>query len=278
MPRRKCRKCGAKEGGDVRLQRCSKCKEAKGTDSAHYCSYECLEADWPEHKKVHEDQERQAATLTGRGHFDAAAWRDAAVRVESDHARLLYRAIQHIEAGDPKQAAIAAKEAIALEPRKPDAYRLLAYAYRFASDPRETRVLLDLMDRLEPDTLDWATIAIAAWCLSGSSGCHFKRYHPCGKWFCSKRCCVGLPAWLRDPAEAKQMAHQIAAHMPDASFPREMLAAALYWLGEWEAAGGAWIQAARLCTPGEIADSPERKPKLLQGARAAFARARETCE
>ena len=265
----------------MRLQRCSKCKEAKGTDSAYYCSYECLEADWPEHKIVHEYQERAAAHAKSCRKSDPdmeAACQDAALHPESDYEWLLYRAYQHLEAGDPKQAAIAAKEAIALEPRQEDAYRLLAHAYRMASDPRVTQAVLDVMDRLEPDTLEWAQTAIGAWCLSGATGRHFKHCRPCGEMFCSKRCCMGLPAWLRDPAEAKQMAHRIVAHMPDASFPREMLAAAHSWLGEWEAAGGAWIQAARLCAPDEIAENPERKPELLQGARAAFARARETRE
>ena len=115
-----------------------------------------------------------------------------------------------------------------------------------------------------------------AWCQS--SGYYFKRYHPCGKCFCSKRCCMRLPAWLRDPAEAKQMANRIVARIPDGSPPREMLADALYYLGEWEAAGGAWIQAARLCTPDEIDDRPDRKPVLLEQARAAFEQARKTRE
>ena len=61
MPRRKCRKCGAKEGGAVQLQRCSLGKEPKGTNSAYYCSHACLEADWPAHKEWHERQERTAA-------------------------------------------------------------------------------------------------------------------------------------------------------------------------------------------------------------------------
>ena len=265
MPRRKCRKCGAKEGGAVRLQRCSLCKEAKGTNSAYYCSHACLEADWPAHKEWHEAQALQASDLAASIHGRLDGGVELAA---SEYERLLARARQPLEEKDAKQAAKVLKEAIALEPRDPEAHRLLGLAYGTAHDPRVVQALLDAMGLYEPDTKVWSQSATAAWGASTSEA-YFKHIRPCGEFFCAKRCCAKLPVWMRDAAEMKQMADRCVAAEPDHPDARIMQARALIGLGQFEAAGGAFIQAARLCD-----DGPDTKAKQLQAARAAFARAR----
>ena len=230
----------------MRIQRCSLCKEIKGTNSAYYCSYACLEADWHErHKEWHQRQKAAAAQLAGLPHV----WIEAAEKAESEFARLLYRSWHHLAEHDPKQAARGAKEAIALEPRSIPAHTVLALAYFSALDPREVHVHLDQMRLKEPGTKEWANSALDAWIQCDPNGNHFDHFHPCSQEFCDQPCCAAassLPAWLRVAADMKEMADRCVSAVPDDWRARAMLATALSWLSAWEAAGGAWIQAARL--------------------------------
>ena len=175
----------------------------------------------------------------------------------------------YAQASEPPRAAKLAKEAIALEPRDPRAHDVLSTAYIMANDPRAVQARLDMLGLLEPDTKGWALAALFAWDLSIS---HFKHIRPCGKVFCAKRCCAKLPAWMRDAAECKQMADRCVTVVPDdadAADARKMQARALIGLGEFEAAGGAWIQAAR-----RSSDDAAQKEAYLRRARIVFAKAR----
>ena len=282
MPRRTCRKCGVKEGGGVRLQRCGLCKEIKGTDSAYYCSVDCQREDWPEHKEWHEAQEAMVAGACNAGNFDAVAIiaRDTVDKASTEYAELVSRSCLHISENDLKQAAKAAKEAIALEPHFPHGYHALAGAYRLAKDPRAGQAYLDASDREEQGTNSWAMCVISAWQESRPESRHFKHFHPCGKPFCDESCCADLPLWLRSAVDMKQMADRVDAVDADYTHSdqwlitrtivvKQMQAYAHGWLRDWEATGSAWIQAARL-----IENDPEQKEEFLEYARFAFSQVR----
>ncbi len=262
----------------MRLQRCGLCKEIKGTNSAYYCSVDCQREDWPEHKEWHEAQELRADTACILGLFDSRSVADEREKVDraaTEYDRLVASSYLHISEKDPKQAVKAAKEAIALEPHRPDGYRALASTYSFANDPRAVQAHVDLIARIEPGTYKWAHSVVVAWGESCPESRHFKHTHPCGKLFCNKSCCAALPLWLRNAAHMKQMADQVDAADFDSCgasdrwrftlVARTMQAYAHSWCGEWEATGGAWIQAARL-----IKNDPERREVYLENARYAF--------
>ena len=117
----------------------------------------------------------------------------------------------------------------------------------------------------EPETTSWAVAACAAW--AETSSAHIKHYHPCGKVFCAKNCCMDLPGWLRTPAELRAMSDRLDAALPEWPSVKAMQGDALVGLGEAEEAGRAYMQAAQRCG----AEQADYKKRCLERARRAFA-------
>ena len=288
---RACRKCGVEEGGTVRLLICGKCKTLKLTDPAYYCSRECQRADWPEHQMWHMGQDALAAgndiTVGGADGIArrVAEWRTEEANATCEYDLLVARGQQHISRMNWKKAAEQFEKAIVLEPDRPEAHASLALTYQNASDARTAREYLAAMSGVEPGTPDWAHFAVSALTTNEGLGCGA---------FCTGTCCADLPAWLHVPAEMKQVVDRIQSMMSQAHPHRhvvtQMQATALDGLGQFEAAGRAYTQAAQeACAMGGVMDGhtwPSKeaadfmqammkgtKEILLEKARAAFAKA-----
>ena len=137
--------------------------------------------------------------------------------------------------------------------------------YALLADVRAAASYLYATGAYEPDTTGWAVAACAAW--AETSTRHIKHYHPCGKIFCAANCCMDLPGWLRTPAELRSMAARLDARLPEWPSAKAMEADALVGVGEPEAAGRAYMQAAQRCGP----EQADFKKRCLERARRAFA-------
>ena len=288
---RSCRKCGVEEGGTVRLLMCGKCKTLKLTDPAYYCSRECQRADWPAHKEWHKGLDTLAAgndiTCGGADGIArrVAEWRTEEANATSEYDLLVARGQQHVSKMNWKKAAKEFEKAIVLEPDRPEAHASLALAYQNASDARTAREYLAAMRGVEPGTPDWANFAVSAFTTNEVLGCGA---------FCSGTCCADLAAWLHVPAEMKQVVDRLRSMMsqdhPHRYAVTQMEATALDGLGQFEAAGRAYTQAAQEAAEArgafdghtwpskEAADFAQAmlngtKEILLEKARAAFAKA-----
>ncbi len=300
---RACEACGAKERPTLQLVICARCAELKLTAPAYYCSTDCERRDEAAHEAVHEMQRVRAAAfdsfLGGSGGLARTA---AKLRVDEEGATSEYdenvaRAQRRLLDHDYTAAAASAKvracarglprmcaspphvlsqsrvaqAGIALDPTRGDAHLVLGLAYRMARDVRAAPAFLAALAAHAPRSIGWARAAISA--ADETTRRQRSAYHPCGKLFCDAGCCSKLPAWLRSPTEMYAMAGVLVEVLPDSAAARGMMADALGGLGKLEAAGVAYMKAARACAACETdyrAQCLGRARRVLAAARAAL--------
>ena len=298
---RACEACGAKERPTLRLVICARCAELKLTAPAYYCSTDCERRDEAAHEAVHEMQRVRPAAfdsfLGGPGGLARTAAKlradelDATSEYDENVARAQRRLLDHdyeaaaasakVRASAGRHACRAplhalsesrvAQAAIALDPARGDAHLVLGLTYRMARDVRATPAFLAALAAHAPRSIGWARAAISA--VDETTRRQRSAYHPCGKLFCDAECCARLPAWLRSPTEMYAMAGVLVEVLPDSAAAKGMMADALGGLGELEAAGVAYMQAARACAACETdyrAQCLGRARRVLAAARAAL--------
>ena len=136
-----CSGCGKAElESNAAFKRCCKCKE-QNIIPACFCSLECFQLYWPEHKAWHKQNEEQAAShaIMEERSFRTYSDREKVLtsieeRSSSPYSKQLGRAMRHLSTGNPYTAAKASRKAIDLDPFRIEGYVPLGMALEQSND------------------------------------------------------------------------------------------------------------------------------------------------
>ena len=126
-----CANCGKQpDKPGEKYKQCGRCVKI-GYIAASFCSQECQEAAWPQHRRWHKQQkvhlDKRASLGLGRiGEERLSASIDAAKKSQDEYDEQLVRGFAHLEKCEHKRAAKAFKQAIKANPARPEAYGMLS--------------------------------------------------------------------------------------------------------------------------------------------------------
>ena len=163
----RCWGCGALEKG-VKFQCCGQC-QVDNLIASRFCSKDCLRANWPRHKKWHEEQqakhkehevEKTKYTDEGRVTNDL---RHLPPQVQERHVELVEQADALMEQGKYSTAKKKLNKAIAIAPSEPNAITKLGLCYRLCNDrARALEYYLVAVEKARAGTQPWG------WALSSA--------------------------------------------------------------------------------------------------------------
>ena len=163
----RCWGCGALERG-VKYQCCGQC-QAENLIVSCFCSKDCLRANWPRHKKWHEEQrtkqeEHQVEKMkyTDEGRVTAEL-HHLPPQVQQRYVEFIEQADALIEQGKYSAAKKKLNKAIAIAPSEPNAITKLGLVYRLCNDrERALEYYLVAVEKAKPGTQSWG------WALSSA--------------------------------------------------------------------------------------------------------------
>lgn len=245
---------------------CTLCVAANYAVCCRFCGMECYTKHLKRHKKWHKKKDAQVERAAAQPDLSdlrqVAAEREAAAKDEYE--RLWHQAEKADFGGNPKAAVKLAKKAIELRPDEARAHFALANAYKASRDNlRASECYLSAMERLQPDSKNWAMAVFGAWDARRLAA-------PCGAntTFCDCERCAALPkkpAWMRSPEALLAMAERVVTANPESANAWNMHASAHVDIGDCSTASKSYMKAGKLFGDGGDA---ERKADSLDRARA----------
>ena len=230
------------------FERCVTCAESRYAVCARFCGMKCYTEHRTRHKEWHKKKDAEIALVTS--HFaeniDLLRQRSAewAAAAEDEYTRLWNRADAATFSGDRKAAVKLAKQAIELEPDRPEAHFALGTAYASCCDDlRASERYLSAMEREEPDSSAWKRAVVQAWDARRLAA-------PCGSrsLFCECERCAALPekpAWMRSPQAVAAMAERVVAAWPEDASAWCMHGKA-HWGIDWSVASKGYMKAGKM--------------------------------
>jgi tetratricopeptide (TPR) repeat protein len=246
------------------FERCVTCAESRYAVCARFCGIKCYKMHRTRHKEWHKKKDADMAQSASQPNLESLRQETAelAAAAEDEYERL-YRQAEHATcSGDPKAAVKLAKQAIELDPDRPEAHFALGTAYASCCDDlRASERYLSAMEREEPDSSAWKRAVVQAWDARRLAA-------PCGSrsLFCECERCAALPekpAWMSSPQAVAAMAERVVAALPEETGAWRMHGYT-HWRFDWSVAAKSCMKAGKMF--GEQGHATH-KAECLQNAR-----------